>query len=538
MSSKHIGKFPKPLLADLVEGRWLPIVGAGFSCNAVLPAKKTMPAWDKLGKDLAAEMADYPYTGALDAISAYAHEYSRARLVERLSDLLHIDIAQPGKAHKAFCSMQFDVVCTTNFDFLLEKQYALAPRYCRPVIDEDQLSLADKRSSVALLKLHGDLHHPQRMVVTEEDYDSFLAKYPLLATYLANLLITRTGILIGYSLDDPDFRQVWQVIANRLGRLRRQAYAIVVDARPAEIARYERRGVKVLSLAGSRAKYGEILAEAFEALRDYVETNIIHVSNVTKEAALKELSLPKGTVSRLCFFAVPFAVQSIYREKVFPLAVRHGLVPVTADEVIEPGANVMGKIDALISRASAVVIDATTTNTWLEAAMAATKLGPQRVLLITVDRSAIPSDLQGLTCLLRPKDEIPDDTTFLQATDSWLEAVAKAIAPRLLDEPQRLLRLREYRAAVISAVTMLESALNQRMQEAGEVRPRPASFSELLDWAQKVQLLDAPTVRDIRGWIQVRNAAVHTQQSVSAHVARSIVSAVSALISQLDQHGK
>lgn len=30
--------FPEVLLRDLVEGRWLPLVGAGFSRNAVTPA--------------------------------------------------------------------------------------------------------------------------------------------------------------------------------------------------------------------------------------------------------------------------------------------------------------------------------------------------------------------------------------------------------------------------------------------------------------------------------------------------------------------
>jgi hypothetical protein len=34
-----------------------------------------------------------------------------------------------------------------------------------------------------LIKLHGDLWHPGRLLVTEADYDSFLANYQLLATY-------------------------------------------------------------------------------------------------------------------------------------------------------------------------------------------------------------------------------------------------------------------------------------------------------------------------------------------------------------------
>jgi len=55
--------------------------------------------------------------------------------------------------------------------------------------------------------MHGDIRHPKRLVVTEPDYDDFLTNYPLIATYLSNLLITKTAVFIGYSLDDPDFRK-------------------------------------------------------------------------------------------------------------------------------------------------------------------------------------------------------------------------------------------------------------------------------------------------------------------------------------------
>src|ERR1700678_3651582 len=120
MAAKYLSKFPKSLLDDLVAGRWLPIVGAGFSRNAVLPQNKKMPLWNELGDLLEADLRDYEPTGALDAISAFEQEYGRPKLIERLSELLHISEARPGEAHKAFCSIQFDIVCTTNFDFLLE----------------------------------------------------------------------------------------------------------------------------------------------------------------------------------------------------------------------------------------------------------------------------------------------------------------------------------------------------------------------------------------------------------------------------------
>ena len=67
MAKKYLTSFPKPLLDDLVAGRWLPVVGAGFSRNAILPLKKQMPLWNELGDLLKADLRDYEPSGALDS---------------------------------------------------------------------------------------------------------------------------------------------------------------------------------------------------------------------------------------------------------------------------------------------------------------------------------------------------------------------------------------------------------------------------------------------------------------------------------------
>jgi hypothetical protein len=316
MVTKYLRFFPKPLLDDLVSGRWLPVVGAGMSLNARLPRSKKMPLWPDLGKAFAKELTEFVSNSTLDAISAYQHEFGRAKLIERLTDILFIKEAAPGEAHEAFCSIPFDIVCTTNFDFLLERQYEQTPRYVYPVVDEDQLSVNTSTAGTLLLKLHGDLHHPGRLIVTEEDYDAFLTTYPLIATYLSNQLITKTAFFIGYSLDDPDFRQISNIVSERLGRTRRMAYAVMVSARPGDIMRFERRGVKVINLPGSRDRYGEILAGAFLELREYMRDNLIAVSQVTEERPLQELLLPRDALTRLCFFSLPLELLSLYRSRI------------------------------------------------------------------------------------------------------------------------------------------------------------------------------------------------------------------------------
>lgn len=530
---KYLKCFPRPLLDDLVEGRWLPVVGAGMSKNAALPPGKSLPLWSELGESIAADIPDYSYFNALDALSAYEHEFGRPKLIEALSDELLVGEAQPGKVHAAFCSIPFDIVCTTNFDFLLEKQYGITPRPCTPLIDEAQLSVRVRSSSTSLLKLHGDLNHPNRLVVTEEDYDGFLNRYPLVATFLSNYLITRTAVLVGYSLEDPDFRQLWQVIGDRLGKSRRTAYTIVVGAKEAEIARFERRGVKVVNLPGSKTKYAEILEEAFKEIRDHWRTYVITTGHVTEEGPLRELSLPSSSPTRLCFFAVPLSALPFYRDRVFPIAREVGLVPITADDVISPGENYLAKIDALLNRVSLVVVDISSEFTLAEAKMAVARDNTNHLMLVVERGTELPFDLRRHRVIFRPYITSVELTQFLDELNAWFLAAIEELTPSLMREPTRLLNAREYRAAVVSAITYLENALRHRLDMPTSEKRRPVSIREMLDLARAEGMLGKFEVDQVMSWLQVRNSIVHGETPVSAAKAREIVVGVGEIITQL-----
>jgi hypothetical protein len=297
MPEHDLTTFPKPLLDDLVADRWLPIVGAGLSRNALVSSGTQMPLWSQLGELIGRDLPGYAYSGPIDALSAFEQQYGRPTLIEKLSKLLLVDAARPGAAHEAFCSLPFNLVCTTNIDFLLERQYGQTPRHCTPLIDEAQLSVNRSKSSVALLKLHGDLNHPSRLVVTEHDYDSFLSRFPLLVTFITNLMMTRTAVLIGYSFDDPDLRQIWQIIGDQLGSSRRVAYSIMAGAEPTDVARFERRGVRVINLPGSRDQYGQVLADAFTMLRSYWERVLTPASQRPEEEPARTRDTAANAVS-------------------------------------------------------------------------------------------------------------------------------------------------------------------------------------------------------------------------------------------------
>jgi NAD-dependent SIR2 family protein deacetylase len=118
----------------------LPILGAGISATAQTEDGRRPPGWAELAKKLAKDLHGVDSANPIDAISSYGDLYSRPNLVERLSELLLVNDIEPGDVHRAFAQVPFDIVVTTNVDFLLERAYAGQRRPCEPLVGESRLS--------------------------------------------------------------------------------------------------------------------------------------------------------------------------------------------------------------------------------------------------------------------------------------------------------------------------------------------------------------------------------------------------------------
>jgi hypothetical protein len=290
VAESYIDRVPGGLQRSLFEGHWLPIVGAGLSATAVTEDRRSPPRWAELGAALEQDVAGTP-VNPIDAISEYADLYGRSALVGRLSELLLVDVVEPSEVHLAFASLPFDIVVTTNVDFLLEAAYERRRRPCVPLLGESQLSLARRPEATYLLKFHGDLRHPDELVMTEEDYDGFLRRKPLLATYLSWWLLTREPVLIGYSLDDGDLRDVLALLRERLGRLARAAWVLLPTDPDGQLsAKFRRRGLKPIVLEQNAAVPREtVLYLLFRQLRAKWERQVLPEVTARTDATTAEL---------------------------------------------------------------------------------------------------------------------------------------------------------------------------------------------------------------------------------------------------------
>ncbi|MBQ4384370.1 MAG: SIR2 family protein [Kiritimatiellae bacterium] len=457
---------PKPLLDSLVTGDVIPFIGAGFSKNCEGPIGSSMPDWNALGKAIASEMPGYEFDGnPIDALSAYEGRYRRSTLVETLRRVLQADVIRPGTAHQLLVNSFRGVICTTNFDTLIE--VAFVEKGMNPIVvtSEDGLPTL-KANAASIIKIHGDLNHPERLVVTESDYDSFISKNPLLCTYISSLFITKTMLLVGYSLDDSDLRQLLRIVQDRLGVMSRPIYSIQVGAKKDMIARFKRRGVDVINLPMSRDKsYKEIITEFLQQLKAYLDDVSQRRVTSSIEDAKAQLML-NSEENKLCFVVCAKSHIAFLRESLDSHIMESGATPLWPDNILETGGiGYRRAIDAAIEKSHVRIFDVSDMDENLVPALQdSLRTSGERTFLI----KNVNSDNLQYDSLLGSKlfkygvsadngelKWVPGD--FPEELKNILTSLLGKQSNERLSRAKRLLKIGEYDAAIVSAWTELES---------------------------------------------------------------------------------
>jgi SIR2-like domain len=272
MSKNRIQDYlPQPLLDDIVKRNVIPLVGAGFSRNAEgLPTGKKMPLWTELGENFA-DLMHLPYCNdPIESISAFVKSHKKIRLVEYLTEMLFVNTARAGDAHKFLVKLPFDVILTTNFDTLIEQAHDREEISYNVISDISDISrsIPNERK---IVKLHGDLRHAETIIITDDDFRLARSEGYKLKNNIIHWLTTRTLLIIGYSVTDPDFIQFLKITDNLLGQTRRPSYILLFDANEEEITRLANLGITSISNEGKKENYGNQVSSILKELVDYVK---------------------------------------------------------------------------------------------------------------------------------------------------------------------------------------------------------------------------------------------------------------------------
>lgn len=243
---------PPQLLEDILSEDCVIFLGAGASTEGS-PYKRPSLA------DMVAEKCNYPKKRqkSLPLVSQYFCEHMNGGQKGRLVRLIRSAIDEYMKNGEAYRMVtmchsviakipQFRAIVTTNWDVFMERMLNVIAI----VRDEDMAYWSDSDRQV--IKMHGCITQPATMVITKDDYDTFLSQRlnsPII-NKIADLMATKTFLFLGYSLRDPDFEILHTRILTHIGRFARHSFAVVRNPSAHTIAKWKKKNISIIPETG------------------------------------------------------------------------------------------------------------------------------------------------------------------------------------------------------------------------------------------------------------------------------------------------
>lgn len=247
------------------------VVGAGFSRNATArdgsraASARFVPLWADIAQRFATDLGlSTNDRDALTLADLHAEEMGIANSQSTLLELLPDGELAPGPAHRSLFGYSVSAIVTTNFmDTLLDKNEG---RWARIVVDAD-LALRSSPGAVELLYLHGHRDRRETWVLTRSQYEDLHRSRPLIMTRVRQLLSQNPVLLVGFSLTDPDFHQVYRQIS--LDMTYRHPLGLALfpaggGPKAPERRHWERLGIRSVEFKGGPRSVGDSLTLFFK----------------------------------------------------------------------------------------------------------------------------------------------------------------------------------------------------------------------------------------------------------------------------------
>lgn len=201
-------------------GKLVIFVGAGVSRNV-----KGMPGWSELVWEMAKEIGyskcsnctkKDTCTGSCPLAQKLSNDeclkipqYMYNSDPQKYKDILNKNISHE-KINAPLSNVIFDInpvhIITTNYDHLLEdSENELRTQY--DVIKNDADLLKSEKSKY-IIKMHGDIDEPDKIVLKEQDYLNYSQNHVLIEMFVKSLLVDHTVLFLGYSLNDYNVKQI------------------------------------------------------------------------------------------------------------------------------------------------------------------------------------------------------------------------------------------------------------------------------------------------------------------------------------------
>lgn len=260
----------------------LTFIGAGASSEYIDSQNNIVPGLP-MGAELAKILADkcnYPFSlnGDLAKVGEYflyKHCGNRLLLEDVVREAIQKPYRSPRPIHSVLSQLKgVKFIITTNYDHMIEeeaqKYRALTLHYYNRLSSENALfphSPKLKDDEVVVYKMHGTVEKPETMVITESDYINYLVyiydRERGIPTFLKEWLPYCNLLFLGYSMEDWDFKIIWEGMLYNYNKLRslKDSFALVKDMDDSKINYWRKRNINVIKY--DLTEFSKVLAARF-----------------------------------------------------------------------------------------------------------------------------------------------------------------------------------------------------------------------------------------------------------------------------------
>ena len=270
---RQITNFIRNFVKEVKENNAAIFAGAGMSVSAGFVDWKTLlkPITEELGLDVAKE-------DNLVSVAQY-HFNEKGQNRHRLNQLLLEEFSRTAEItdnHRILARLPISIYWTTNYDKLIEKAIEGAHKVADVKYTNEQLATTKPKRDAIVYKMHGDVEHSDKAVLTKDDYEKYHIKYAPFITALSGDLVSKTFLFLGFSFTDPNIDYILSRIRTTYTEHQREHYCIMRSvSRPdcESDADYEYKVLKQKLFIGDLKRFniGTLLIEQYDQITDILK---------------------------------------------------------------------------------------------------------------------------------------------------------------------------------------------------------------------------------------------------------------------------
>lgn len=208
--------WPKDIVSDIARRRTVIFLGSGISKHSANAQGVSPKSWEEF---LTSTLPQLNSAGSLVKKLIKRFDYLTACEIikndigaDQFNTLLINEYLNPGyhsaTIHEKIFRLDSRIVATPNFDKIYETyaNHAASSSIRVKCQYDTDVAEAIRRSDRLILKIHGTIDTPTKMIFTRKEYAEARSKYRPFYNILEALALTHTFLFLGCGVNDPDVR--------------------------------------------------------------------------------------------------------------------------------------------------------------------------------------------------------------------------------------------------------------------------------------------------------------------------------------------